>query len=718
MVLVDTTLGTWRLDEAVESHWNKHQLDADFRRKWSNPTATTYQPVDDGQARPSPPGPYCVFTSETPTIVARMTGTRSGETRVIVSWPFTFAVHAKSTASESGKEISQWLARKVAEAFDPNQPVEIDGAAHVQTERGPDWPRREGDDETVWTLRFRWLVDASIRISDVQIPESSSSSTESSSSESSSSSGALIEEDDVLDFGDIGGVYDSQAAGTANVSALNTYLATRTDDSVALKFGGPRDYNTKRQPGDVYFELSGGTIAIDLGGAGKLIDLQFFGPSKIYGVNAATATTPIFTVTRTVGTMPQILFSGLVFESDGSGLKFVNGGSGLVLQDVRIDDFTGSTSLDQDSFDDVDNDTCSYGIRIEEADGIRLQNVQIPNGSGHGIIATRLHASDIQARVQAVAGIAFKFEQMNGCRGDIWAESNEGFGLYLKDSGVDRFVDNDNVAENGAPNDLTCWFEANNKRGTAYTSSGYSFSQFKIESSARITLAGHSGWRANMATLDRFSRLRNILTEEKRTDVSATADLELVTSNTVSADVVLAADGVGQSAITNFDTIWTNASYRPVTTKVGTPGVDERIRVTWPVDCFDSTDVQDSAYWSPFGLEALDSPGSFYYEVEVQDVDGEIASYCNFRDGEASRQRSFVGGFQINPVSGAIAAFPLWDTNIRKFSGSMVVDDTRSDIVPSFVAWMSGMEDDAGTAPQNSQHVMDILQWRMWKMIG
>lgn len=731
MNVAQTALTTWRLDQAIQKQWDKCSLDSAFRRRWPVRTATEYQPLSDGYAMPAPPGPYCVYEKLEPAVVANMTGLEGGEERQVMSWPFRFEVHAKENSKESAKEVARWLAERVAEAFDPHNEIEIEGAAHIVTERGPDWHDEEGEDECVWTLEFKWLVDGKVRVSYAPSPEESTSSTAasttsssvSSSSSSTSTSGTLIEEDDVLDFADIGGVYDSLAAAVANSAALRTYIASRVNDSVALKFGGPRDYGTKRQPGVAYLDLSAGEIAIGVGGAGNLTSLVLEGSSKVQGVNAATDITPIFKITRGTGSTPIVVLRDLTLQSDGSVLKLVYGGSGFSLENLKIEDFSGTGTMTQDDFNDVDDATAAYGLWIDDADGCHVQNLQIAGGSGHGVVVDRLHCGELQARVRNVGGIAFKLGRCNNCRMNLWAEGAYGYALYAKDCGMERYVYPNMVVEMGGPNDWLAWFENNNGRGTTHTTAGYSFSQFKLESCARVQLRGHTGWRVNMCRLERFSRVRNVLEEELRTDVSDAPNLELVTGNTVDPSITLPAPGYGYPSITNWAVVWPNAAYRPTALKVGTPGVDERIRITWPAGCFDNAVGDDSAYWRPYGSSALISPGLFYYEVQVQDMTGAIATYCAMRESKAVRQGPYIADFHIAPVAGGLAGFALWDQKTRQFSGSVDIDSVRDDISPTFVAWMDGMQnaesgDEDNTAPQDIELQMDILQWRMWKIAG
>jgi len=693
-----TTRGTWQLDEAIRNHWIRNGLNEAFRDYWTDATQVKYEPLHDSVARPVPPGPYCVFEKGEPEVVARMTG--STEDKEIVRWPFSFTIHAKASADKTAKAILTELAKQIVAEFDPHNAIEINGSAHIVTKRGPDWHTREGDKETSWTLEYEWLVDAKIDV------------TQTDSTDGDSSVVPLPDEvDDVLDFADIGGVYDSSAAAVANTAALNTYIATRPDKAIALKFAGPTTYNdTKREPGDAYLDLSGGAISVTVGAAGNPTHLIFTGPSQIRGVNAAAATTPIFEITRGAGSMPEIVLRDMVLRSDGSVIKIINGGSGLTLDNVKIEDFTGVGTIDFENWTEIDAETFSYGIWIDNGDGARLDAVQIKQGSGHGIVTTRLNAGRINARLQHLEGAGFKLDQCNSTAGYLWAEHCEGYGLHVRDTGINRYAGS-KIANDGSATEWQTWLEGNNGRSTPYNALGYSFSQAKFDNVARVRLTGHSGWRSNLIRLGRFDRVRNEFVEQRHTSVSETVDLELVANNTVSANFE-----APDASNSNWTTVWTNASYRPSVTTVGTGGVDERIRITWPAGCFNNYASAVTAYWRMFSANALASPATFYFEAEVSDVDGAIAAYCIARENASNRQTPVCSGFSIDPVAGAPTNFALWDTNHRKFSGEIDIDDTRSDINPGINVWFPGMHDQEGNAAQDSIHVMDIHQFRLYRI--
>ena len=154
------TRGSWTIDEGIAARWDASGLDATFRAEWDDSQAD-YQPLNDEEARPQTPTPYCVYEKGTPNIVEHHTGAASGgEHQQIQEIPIQFTIHAQSTASESGKLIAKRMAKEVMTAFDPGTDIlTIDPDCHIITYRGPDFDVRTGDEEWAWVILYDILID-------------------------------------------------------------------------------------------------------------------------------------------------------------------------------------------------------------------------------------------------------------------------------------------------------------------------------------------------------------------------------------------------------------------------------------------------------------------------------------------------------------------------------------------------------------------------------
>lgn len=159
------TPGNWNTHDAVTLRWNEAGLDHAFRSYWAEPTNTNYKPRQEGpEARPNPPGAYCVVEISEPRKLNSETGKTATTYIDRVAVDLSFRVHAftRSDLKKSGKQIAKELIKKVAAAYD-GRPLGItedtDEHRHVQTLRGPDVCTQEGDTEWSWSLLFTVVMD-------------------------------------------------------------------------------------------------------------------------------------------------------------------------------------------------------------------------------------------------------------------------------------------------------------------------------------------------------------------------------------------------------------------------------------------------------------------------------------------------------------------------------------------------------------------------------
>lgn len=155
--------GSWTLDEAIVHRWDDADLDEEFRALWPVTTETRYGTLHDTEARPTPPGPYCVYELLEGSIDSRDSGKFGDTENHLINIPLQFRIHAKSTGTSSGKIIARDLAKKVAEAFDAGNlfgPLAISPDAHFSTMRESDFSVRGDDTEWNWVLQYDVILDA------------------------------------------------------------------------------------------------------------------------------------------------------------------------------------------------------------------------------------------------------------------------------------------------------------------------------------------------------------------------------------------------------------------------------------------------------------------------------------------------------------------------------------------------------------------------------
>ena len=526
------------------------------------------------------------------------------------------------------------------------------------------------------------------------------------------------EGDDRMDLADIGIIYNDPSRGAANSAAFSAYMTERSGKAVSLRASGPQSTdpqrNSKREPGIAYFDSS---IVVTIGGTGNPSSFALYSEGGTIQNNVITGNTPIMSITRQAGTTPLIVVGGegLKFISTGAGLEFITPGSTTFCTNCTVE-YSGTGVFNFDDWSDLL--TATYGMRVKDADGLFVDGFFCGVGSGHGVLVDRWNAGGFQGNVREAAGSGFKAQNVASITMDGRFESNKGFGLHLRDSGINKYEGGTTTAQDGSPYAWQVWCENNNGRDSTHaaTSGGYQYTQAKVENCASGIIAGHTGWGSNMWRIDEGSRNNMKLVEALRIEQSKTPNFQLVTNNTVDTNITLPAAGLGNAAITNWDAVWTNALFRPDAVKIGTAGTDERIRVTWPAGSFDNTASPTTGYWRPWGATPLTSPGTFIWEVEYSDVTGAGPQWCEARETATQRQSPRLGAFHIAPGFWGWAYSPIWNNERRKLQGKIFIGDARSDISPAFDAWFPGMELLNGGANQPSDIVYDIWQWKMWKI--
>ena len=338
------------------------------------------------------------------------------------------------------------------------------------------------------------------------------------------------------------------------------------------------------------------------------------------------------------------------------------------------------------------------------SDGLFVRDVVIDNCAGHGVVATRWHAGCFEGFAYVCGGSGLKLQQANGLRLDVRAEQNAGYGLHVRDTGIDRYQGGDRLGNDGTINYWKIWCEANNGRGIP-GGHGYRYSQMKLENTARLHLVGHTGWRSNQVRVDAVSRELNDWSEEC-TPPRRAPDRELAAGS-----ITFPQDAPRDREVSNFDVVWPDSRFRPTI-----ESTDNGIRVTYPVGALDNVAKREVAYWRPFGRHRMLGPGTFVFQARVQDATGAISDYCRRREEDTPRQTPIVAVFDICPVAGALTGFPLWDVEPRTLSGQITVRDTRNDLGASLNCWAPGMEN-TGHAAQTAEHVLLIHQLNLWKLV-
>ena len=146
--------GPWNLHRAIRDRWFDGGVDAAFLAASGNVT-TNYPTLDDSEQRPEPPGPYCVFEVGDETPQMRSGGTSTNTFSSYESTQVTFTIYGRTKTQVVD------MAKEVAQAFDPKNPLTIGGGdGCIYSRRVGSTGARTGDEEFSWILVYEYLIDA------------------------------------------------------------------------------------------------------------------------------------------------------------------------------------------------------------------------------------------------------------------------------------------------------------------------------------------------------------------------------------------------------------------------------------------------------------------------------------------------------------------------------------------------------------------------------
>ena len=153
------TRGSWTVDEGVALQWAAKNLDATFRSYWAAGN-DGFTPLNDTEARPNTPHPYCVYSAGTGRVVARSSGLVRDSKKREEAIPVSFTIHAKPVGALSAKSVAKELAKRIKSAFDPQNRLDFTPDCHITTLiQTPDFGVREGDNEWMWVVSYDFHID-------------------------------------------------------------------------------------------------------------------------------------------------------------------------------------------------------------------------------------------------------------------------------------------------------------------------------------------------------------------------------------------------------------------------------------------------------------------------------------------------------------------------------------------------------------------------------
>ena len=160
------------LHRAVSTIWNDSSLNNEFKSYWDEAKRDTFTVLHDGQAGPSQPFPYCVFSQSPGQTETKMSGKTSAR-REIRRLVLDFTVHARRysySPAKSAKMIASELIEEMMKVFGGhptvlprNLPALTNGYILQVTYVNDQAIRVDGqDDEYTWKLQYTFQLDVPV----------------------------------------------------------------------------------------------------------------------------------------------------------------------------------------------------------------------------------------------------------------------------------------------------------------------------------------------------------------------------------------------------------------------------------------------------------------------------------------------------------------------------------------------------------------------------
>jgi len=155
--------------KAVTAVWNASTLDALFQALWASGVGE-YTVLNDQEAAPNQPFPYCVYELTLSSTTDRMSG--DGSTiREVRNIAWNFHVHARQVDGDArtAKEIAAYLAEEIMKVFGGHPTVaatdlSLDSGGFLISEYQSDFGIRTGDQTHRWDIQYIFKIDVPIAV--------------------------------------------------------------------------------------------------------------------------------------------------------------------------------------------------------------------------------------------------------------------------------------------------------------------------------------------------------------------------------------------------------------------------------------------------------------------------------------------------------------------------------------------------------------------------
>ena len=163
--------GIAELHKAMNTAWDTAGLESEFKNRWALADRSSYVALNDTEAAPGTPWPYCVYESPAGDVTDRMSGPSDSVNYMVMDVPWYFRVYAMDSQGVSGKAISVALAEKIIETFGghpspASSPVDLDivGYGHLLTQYQNDYGTAIGEQQYLWTIEYLIRLDMPVSV--------------------------------------------------------------------------------------------------------------------------------------------------------------------------------------------------------------------------------------------------------------------------------------------------------------------------------------------------------------------------------------------------------------------------------------------------------------------------------------------------------------------------------------------------------------------------
>lgn len=164
------TVGTADTHKAVATLWASSGLDTAFQAFWAVADCSLHTSLNDGEASPGCPFPYCVFSGGKPNVKSRMSPTTdTTANRQIHEHPWTFDIYAKAYSTKSAKEMATDMAAEVLKVFgghptEEPKDLSLDNGWVLICQYQGDWGERQSDEVHKWTVEYNIRADVPVMV--------------------------------------------------------------------------------------------------------------------------------------------------------------------------------------------------------------------------------------------------------------------------------------------------------------------------------------------------------------------------------------------------------------------------------------------------------------------------------------------------------------------------------------------------------------------------